>query len=117
MTHQNTLAAKPVSEYISTPEIEALTKKFGAHLERVTAQAKCLMAAALLDHMAAENCSYYPIESSLESVDPDCILGHKLSNLVVKIAETSDAQQLNHLVLAIVALHAGDIASGAYDYE
>jgi hypothetical protein len=71
MAHQNTLAAKTVSDYVSTPEIDKLTQQFGAHLERVTAQAKCLMAAALLDHMAAENCSYYPIESSLESVDPD----------------------------------------------
>ena len=115
MTHQNTLAAKPVRDYISTPEIDKLTQQFGAHLERMTAQAKCMMAAALLDHMAAENCSYYTIESSLESVDPDCILGHKLSKLVVKIANASDAQELNHLVMAIVALHAGDIASGVYN--
>jgi hypothetical protein len=114
MTHQNTLAAKTVSDYVSTPEIDKLAQQFGTHLERMTAQAKCLMAAALLDHMAAENCSYYTIQNSLESVDPDCILGHKLSNLVVKIANASDAQQLNHLVMAIVALHSGDIANSAY---
>ena len=117
MAHQNTLAAKTVSDYVSTPEIDKLTQQFGAHLERMTAQAKCLMAAALLDHMAAENCSYYTIENSLESVDPDCILGHKLSNLVVKIANASDARELNDLVLAIVALHSDDIRNGAYDNE
>ena len=114
MTH-SAITAKPVSEYISTPEIEALTNKFGSHLQRLTPQQKCLMAAGLLDHLAAAGCDYYPIESSLESVDPDCILGVPLSALVVRITDSSDAQQLNHLVMAIVALHAGDIANGAYN--
>ena len=114
MTHQNTLAAKAVSDYVSTPEIDALTNKFGARLERLTAQQKCLLAATLLDHMASES-EYYPIESSLESVDPDCLLGVAANALIVRITDSSDAQQLNHLVMAIVALHAGDIATGAYD--
>jgi hypothetical protein len=113
MTH-SAITAKPVSEYISTPEIDALTNKFGARLERLTAQQKCLLAATLLDHMASES-EYYPIESSLETVDPDCILGVAANALILRIADSSTPQQLNHLILAIVALHSTDISNGAYE--
>ena len=107
--------AKPVGYYVSSPPIDRLIDKFGAYLEKTSAQQKCLMAAALLDHMAAVGCDYYPIDSSLETVDPDGLLGAELRAVIVEIADASDARELNFLVAAIVDQHTDDIRNGAYD--
>ncbi|MBD2093077.1 hypothetical protein H6F67_24840 [Microcoleus sp. FACHB-1515] len=65
--------AQPVSYFIETPAINALTQRCGVFLERLTAQQKMLVVGSIADHMASAHATY-PAQSSIESVDPDNLL-------------------------------------------
>lgn len=115
MTQSTSRTAKPVSYYASTPAIAQLSQQYGDYLEKLTPQQRCLFGAALLDHMAAEELPGYDIRESLNSVDPDCILGDRLSDLIVQITNDSFATDLASLLSAIVALIGDDARNGAWD--
>ncbi|MBD2091843.1 hypothetical protein H6F67_18530 [Microcoleus sp. FACHB-1515] len=106
--------AQPVSYFIETPAINALTQRCGVFLERLSAQQKMLVVGAIADHMASAH-QTHPMQSSIEAIDPDNILGDGLKFLLIKVADESTADELNELMAAIVAQHRDNIHAGAYD--
>lgn len=114
MTQSVSHTAKPITYYVTHPAIDALASQYGNHLEKLTAQQKCLMGIAIYDHMANAT-ERYTITESLCNADPDSVLGDRLWDYIKSIADDSDADELAGLQCALSAFVADDARNRAFD--
>lgn len=115
-------SAKGLSYYVGdrNKPLIRLIERCGDYMDSLTTQQLCLIVAALSDHLASESdgdatCLDYGIADSLESIDPDCLLGVPLSELTIEIVNESDADTLTNLIQAIAALMVDRARAGAWD--
>ena len=110
MTQMLNPLKRPLGDYVSTPVTEALAKKFDWYLEAVLPTQKCLMSAAIADHLAGGS-EHYKITDSLHCIDPDCLLEAELSDAIVRIANEDPNTALADLLRALADMIANDIAA------
>jgi hypothetical protein len=100
--------------YTTNTAIDSLTEHYGPQLERITPKQKCLIGCALFDHMANES-TYYGIRESLNTADPDCLLGEHLSEVLTTVADESYPKDIAALICAVAAQVAVHAHRGEFD--
>jgi hypothetical protein len=111
ITGDFSIMPQPIGYYTSNRALDDLTAQYGDRLEKVTPLQKCLIGCVLFDHLANDS-EYYGITESLNTADPDCLLGEHLSEVITAVADVSYAKDIASLLCALASQVAEHVRTG-----